>query len=69
MKVKVNTQGTSAVVAVGVQGPSGPNLVTTATDVDASDLKDGSLLIYKTLTNKWTSSTTLDAQNLEGGQY
>ena len=25
--------------------------------------------IYKTTTNKWTSTTTLDAQNMEGGEF
>ena len=69
MKVKVNNQSTSSVVSVGVQGPSGPSQITTATDVDASDLKNGSLLVYKNSTNKWTSTTTLDAQNMDGGEF
>lgn len=69
MKVKVNNQSTSSVVSVGVQGPSGPSQITTATDVDTSDLKNGSLLVYKTSTNKWTSTTTLDAQNMDGGEF
>jgi hypothetical protein len=30
---------------------------------------DGSVLVYKTTTNKWTSTTTLDAQNMEGGEF
>jgi hypothetical protein len=67
--VSVNTQGTTEVVAVGIQGPPGPSSVTQAGDVDATILVDGSVLVYKTITNKWTSTTTLDAQNLEGGHY
>jgi hypothetical protein len=40
-------------------------------DVDtASNGKiNGSLLVYRTTTNKWTSTTQLDAQNLEGGFF
>ena len=38
-------------------------------DVDTSTLVNGSVLVYKTLTNKWTATTTLDLQNMEGGEY
>jgi hypothetical protein len=38
-------------------------------NVDTAILDDGALLVYKTLTNKWTSTTTLEAQNLEGGFF
>ena len=38
-------------------------------DVDAASLTDGSLLVYKTTTNKWTASTTLEAQTMEGGFF
>lgn len=68
MKVKVSQQ-TTQVVSVGVQGPAGPNLVTSAADVDASNLKNGSVLVYSTNTNKWTSTTTLEEQNMEGGEF
>lgn len=67
--VAVNTQGTTEVVSVGVQGPSGPNTVTTATDVDVSGLEDGSVLVYKSSTLKWRATRTLEQQNLEGGHY
>jgi hypothetical protein len=30
---------------------------------------NGSVLVYKTTTNKWTSTTILDAQDVTGGQY
>lgn len=67
--VAVNTQGTSEVVSVGVQGPSGPNNVSTATDVDVSGLEDGSVLVYKSSALKWKATRTLEQQNLEGGHY
>ena len=38
-------------------------------DVDTTTKINGSVLVYRTTTNKWTASTTLDAQNLEGGEF
>lgn len=38
-------------------------------DVDASTLVNGSVLVYKTTSSKWTSTTTLDAQNVDGGEF
>jgi len=70
MKVKVNTAGTSQVVGVGIQGPPGPqSSIATLPDVDLTNLENGSVLIYKTTSSKWTSTTTLDAQNMEGGEF
>lgn len=58
------------VSSVGVQGLSATDLnLTSFSDVDASDLGNGSILVYKASTNKWTSTTTLDAQNMEGGEF
>lgn len=38
-------------------------------DVDLTTLNNGAVLVYKTTTSKWTSTTTLDAQNMEGGEF
>jgi hypothetical protein len=38
-------------------------------DVDTTTKINGSVLVFKTTTNKWTSTTTLDAQNMEGGFF
>jgi hypothetical protein len=38
-------------------------------DVDTTSLDNGSVLVYKTNNNKWTSTRTLDLQNLEGGEF
>jgi hypothetical protein len=71
----VNTQGTSEVVAVGIQGPQGAQgpatllSVNNATDVDRSSLSDGSVLVFRTSTQKWTATTVLDSQDVTGGQY
>lgn len=38
-------------------------------DTTTNGTADGSILVYKTATNMWTSTTTLDAQNMEGGEF
>lgn len=38
-------------------------------DVDATDVINGSVLVYKTTTNKWTSTINLDAQDMDGGEF
>ena len=38
-------------------------------DVTTNGKQNGSVLVYKTTTNKWTSTRTLDAQNMEGGEF
>ena len=38
-------------------------------DIDASNVTNGSVLVYKAPTGRWTSTTTLDAQNMEGGEF
>lgn len=38
-------------------------------DVITNGKINGSILVYKTTTNKWTSTTSLDAQNMEGGFF
>jgi hypothetical protein len=46
-----------------------PNSIENMLDVDLQQLTNGAVLVYKTTTNKWTASTTLDAQNMEAGEY
>jgi hypothetical protein len=66
----IQTSDNLIVSTVGIQGPSGASTtVETISNVDAINPVNGSLLIYKTTTNKWTASTTLDAQNMEGGEF
>ena len=38
-------------------------------DVDTTTLVNGSVLVYQTATNRWTSTTTLNLQNMEGGEF
>jgi hypothetical protein len=56
------------VSSVGIQG-GGDVSISGLLDVDAFNPDNGSVLVYKTITNKWTASTTLDAQNMEGGEF
>ena len=72
-------QALSVAVSEGVLTLSSTNLAAPAfvesisniadVDVTTNGKVNGSVLVYKTTTNKWTASTTLDAQNLEGGAY
>lgn len=65
----VNVGGRKEVVSVGIQGPAGPNMLSESNDVDVIDIKDGAILVYNSATNKWTATTVLDSQNMEGGEY
>jgi hypothetical protein len=38
-------------------------------NIDASNLTNGAVLVYKSAPNKWVSTTTLDLQNMEGGEF
>jgi len=46
-----------------------PNSIENMVDVDLTSLTDGALLIYKNNTSRWTASTLLDKQNMEGGEF
>jgi hypothetical protein len=71
MKVKVNPVPAQQVVSVGIQGPSGSTAfkINEALDIDITDIRNGSLLVYKHETQKWTAASTLETQAIEGGQY
>ena len=38
-------------------------------DTTTNGKVNGAILVYKAITNMWTSTTTLDAQNMEGGEF
>ena len=38
-------------------------------DVDTSAKENGSVLVYKTTTHKWTATRNLDLQIMEGGEF
>lgn len=59
----------------GAQGPQGPRGIAAAdtlaalTDVSLDVLNDGSLLVYDSFNQVWKSTTVLEKQALECGQY
>lgn len=57
------------VVVAGLMGPAGATTIQAMNDVDLTNLTNGGLLVYQTLVQKWVATTTLDAQNMEGGYY
>ena len=69
----ITSENNVYVSAVGIQGASAvlgaDTSIGSFADVSAVSPVNGSLLIYKTGTSKWTASTTLDAQNMEGGEF
>jgi len=38
-------------------------------DLTTNGTVNGSVLVYKASTNKWTATTVLDSQDVTGGQY
>lgn len=55
---------------IGIQGLSGTaGSIGDIADVDTSNLQEGSVLVYKTATNKWTSTLNLEDQYMNGGFF
>jgi hypothetical protein len=64
-----STGGTTIVTGSSLSNPQSVESLSAIGNVDTSTLNNGAVLVYKTNTNKWTSTTTLDAQNMEGGEF
>jgi hypothetical protein len=67
-----STGSATQVSSIGIQGPSSADVPLSSNveiDVTTNGKVNGSMLVYRTATSKWTSTTTLDAQNMEGGHY
>lgn len=68
----VTVQDTSVFTATtNLASPAVVESIDSVADVDVTTngKQNGSVLVYKTTTNKWTSTRTLDAQNMEGGEF
>lgn len=66
----VDTTTTTTVDAVGIQGMSASDIgISGLNDVDAINPDDGSVLVFKQFTSKWTATRTLDLQIMEGGEF
>lgn len=65
-----NTITNTTVSSVGIQGLSASDIgISGLNDVDAAAPDDGSVLVYKQITSKWTATRTLDLQIMEGGEF
>lgn len=61
---------TNTIIAGGLIGPRGPaSAINESSDVDASNLKDGSTLVYNTAAGKWQASTLLEKQVINAGFF
>jgi hypothetical protein len=57
------------IITSGMLPPPAVNSLSTASDVDLSQLQDGGILVYRTGTNRWTATNLLDQQIVESGQF
>lgn len=55
--------------STNLANPAVVESISNIADVDTTTKLNGSVLVYKTTTNKWTSTTILDAQDMEGGEF
>ena len=53
----------------GEQGPAGIQNISQASDVDIANRTNGSTLIFDSNSGKWSASTQLTAQNMDGGHF
>lgn len=71
--VVIGSPTTETIVVTGLIGPKGKDGTLTAlntlSDVDITNIKDGSILIYSATNSKWIAETTLNNQILEAGQF
>ena len=64
-----STGGTTIVTSSSLSNPQSVDSLSAIGNVDTTTLNNGAVLVYKTTTNMWTSTTTLEAQNMEGGEF
>lgn len=64
-------EGVLTLASSNVSNPAVVESIDNIADVDVTTngKVNGSILVYRTTTNRWTASTTLDAQNMEGGEF
>lgn len=57
------------VIVTGIMGPAGARTFAEMSDMDLSDLSDGGVLVYNQTNQKWTSTTLLNKQTVDCGQF
>lgn len=63
------TEKIGTTIVTGLLGPPGKNELSAMNDVDISSLVTGSILVYNQTNQKWVSTTTLEDQYLNGGNF
>ncbi len=65
------SEGVITLASTNLSTPAVVESLDSVADVDTitNGKINGSVLVYRTTTNKWTSTTILDAQDVTGGQY
>lgn len=66
-RVVVETPSTSHVITGGLLPLS--NSISASTDVDLSNLSDGSVLVYQESTGRWKATQQLEKQIINGGFF
>jgi hypothetical protein len=66
--VVINTQMPKTIVT-GIIGPPGKSTINALEDVDVTSLNAGSILVYNAQTQKWISTTLMNQQIIDSGQY
>jgi len=56
-------------IVTGIMGPPGAANLSQMPDVNISNLTTGSILVYNTQTQTWISTTLLNQQTVDSGQY
>jgi hypothetical protein len=76
INASIDVPSIPTVPSVGIRGQRGPQGIPggqvplgNLDDVDASGKENGSVLVYKTITSKWTATRNLDLQIMEGGEF
>lgn len=72
--IRVDASNTTQVRSVTVGTPvrrvtQASTNINSLAGVDVSNLENGSVLIYSTSSGNWVSTTSLDEQDISGGQY
>ena len=63
------SEGTITLTSSTAANPAIVESISDIANVNTSSLVNGSVLVYKTATNKWTSTILLDQQNVEAGEF
>ncbi len=65
------SEGVLTLSSTGLSNPAVVESMSNIADVDVTTngQENGSVLVYKTITNKWTATRNLDLQIMEGGEF